>query len=58
MLAHVAVVVMLAVILSVFSYYFIENTIRFSKSKLVFIALLLIMGLIGIAALIINNKAP
>lgn len=57
-LAQTYVIVIIAFVMSVLSYYLVENTLRFRKEKAVLVGLLIVMGIIGVAAMAVYYKAP
>jgi peptidoglycan/LPS O-acetylase OafA/YrhL len=57
MLASPYVIVIVAFLLSIMTYYFVENQIRFRKSKAIPIILLAVMVLMGITSILICNNA-
>lgn len=56
-LCRIPIILIISILCSIFSYYLIENPIRFSKSKIAALPLLIMIILIGITSLIIYNKA-
>ena len=50
-------IVLLSVMMSLLSYYFVENPLRFRKEKSVFVGLLLVMLLIGVASVAVYANA-
>lgn len=53
-LAQTWFVVLLSVVMSLLSYFLVENPIRFKKQKVIFVVLLMIMLLVGIGSILMH----